>query len=404
MPRSPRDLSEIIAEIHAAPLDVTGVAWSRLCERLAHLVAADGSVALGLQRGRCAYAASHAFGLDADSLLRYQAYYREVDPVFEPRLPGAAPGTILLSDALMQPGELRRTEFDADWLRPHGFGAGLATVLVRHGSAQSALYVARPRRRGAFSRAELELLQLLLPHLAGAVRTSLRLAELANERDAFGDVLDRWTQAVLLVDAQGRVRSANRAAEALLRTMDGLTVERSPGAERGRLRAATPATTIALHRLIQVAARHAAPGRGDVGAGVLAGPMTVVLERPSGRPALAALLAPLAARGHAGVAPFAGLQPDGVAALVAIFIADPAGGEAPGPSVSALLRAAYRLTPSETEVAVALADGRGLRAVAAAQGVTLATIRTQAQQVYRKAHVRGQAALARLVGRLAHVR
>jgi DNA-binding CsgD family transcriptional regulator len=41
-------------------------------------------------------------------------------------------------------------------------------------------------------------------------------------------------------------------------------------------------------------------------------------------------------------------------------------------------------------VAVALAAGDGLAAVAAAHGVSLATVRTQAQHVYRKTGVRGR--------------
>jgi DNA-binding NarL/FixJ family response regulator len=55
-----------------------------------------------------------------------------------------------------------------------------------------------------------------------------------------------------------------------------------------------------------------------------------------------------------------------------------------------------RRTHDEAAVAVAPAGGDGLAAVAAAQGVAVATARTHAQHVYRKTGVRGQAALARL--------
>jgi DNA-binding CsgD family transcriptional regulator/PAS domain-containing protein len=403
MPCSAQELSNLIEDIYAAGFDTGGDGWTRVCERLAHAIAAQGSVALGLQRGRLSYAAAHAVGLDRDSLVRYQAYYAGIDPVFEPRLRHAPAGTMLLSDAIMPPGELRRTEFGADWLRPHGFDAGLAAVLVRHGSAESILYVARPIDRGSFTREEIETAGLLLPHLSGAVRVSLRLAELDAARNALEHALDRWAQAVVLVDSGGRVHAANRAAEALLRLDDGVAVERSRDFGRGQLCAAGPGATKSLHRLIEIAAsiaaRHAA-GPAGLPPG---GPLTMMLERPSRRPPLAVLITPLAPRARASGALLLDLDPGGSRPLVAVFILDPSVDEGAGSATKALLREAYRLTPAETEVAVALATGDGLRAVAAAHGVTLATVRTQAQQVYRKTSVRGQAGLARLVGRLGHV-
>jgi DNA-binding CsgD family transcriptional regulator len=400
MPCSPQELSDLIADIYAAGLDTAGGGWTRVCERLSHLIAAEGSVALGLQRGRLTFAASHATGLDPDSLIRYQAYYAGVDPVFEPRLRHVSAETILLSDALISPDELQRTEFGADWLRPHGFAAGLAAVLVRHGSAESILYVARPISQGSFTREEIQTTVLLLPHLAGAVRTSLRLAELGAARDALEHVLDRWAQAVLLVDSRGRVYAANRAGEALLQMGDGIGVERSRDFGRGQLHAARPATTKALLRLIEGAAAIAAPQAGGT---AFLQPLTLMLERPSGRPALAVLVTPLVARDRLGGGVLLDLQPSGSAAVAAVFIFDPSLDEGSGTALQALLREAYHLTGAETDVAVALAVGDGLRAVAVAQGVTLATVRTQAQQVYRKTGVRGQAALARLVGRLGRV-
>jgi DNA-binding CsgD family transcriptional regulator len=404
MPCSPQELSDLIADIYAAGFDTAGAGWTRVCERLSHVIAAEGSVALGLQRGRVSFGASHAIGLDSDSLVSYQAYYAGIDPVFEPRLHHVPPGTVLLSDALMAPGELQRTEFGADWLRPHGFAAGLAAVLVRHGSAESILYVARPISRGSFTRDEIQTARLLLPHLTGAVRMALRLTELDAARNALEHVLDRWAQAVLLVDSRGRVHAANRAADALLQMGDGIAVERSRDFGRGELHAARPGATKALHRLIEDAASIAAPRAAGTVPLPPREPMTLMLERPSGRPALAVLVTPLVSRDGAGGTPLFELQPGGSGAVAAVFIFDPTLDDGAGTPVKALLREAYHLTAAEAEVAVALAVGDGLAAVAAAQRVTLATVRTQAQQVYRKTGVRGQAALARLVGRLAGVR
>jgi DNA-binding CsgD family transcriptional regulator len=53
------------------------------------------------------------------------------------------------------------------------------------------------------------------------------------------------------------------------------------------------------------------------------------------------------------------------------------------------LRAAFRLTEAEADVAVESAAGSGLETVARSRGVSLATVRTQLQRVYDKTGVRG---------------
>ena len=94
-------------------------------------------------------------------------------------------------------------------------------------------------------------------------------------RDMLDAVLDALADAVLLVDGPGRVVRANAAAERLLAGADGLA--RGIG---GRLRAASPAGSRALERLLAMAAS-GRPG------GALS------LGRPSGGPPLRLLAVPL---------------------------------------------------------------------------------------------------------------
>jgi len=409
---SVRALSALIGAVYEAGLDPTGAGWPAVLEQLSPVIAGDGPVGLVLEHRRFEYARTHFARTDPGSVAGYLSYYGKLDPVFEPVLTGAPPGALLLSDVLMSAREFRRTEFYADWIRPHDLGSGAAAVLTRHGPAAALLYTVRPRRRGPFAPGDVEALRLLLPHLAAAVRTSLRLAELGAERDAAAAALDHWDEAVVLVDGHGRVHAANRTAETLLGTGDGLALEPARGLGRGRLRAATPAATAALRRLVTAAAALAVPARAgegsDHGAPVAPPPqMALALVRPSGRPALAALVAPLSPGRAAGVGWADALAPDAGRATVAVFVSDPAVSDpaaGAGAAARERLRAAYGLTPAEAAVAVAVAGGEGLGAVAAAHGVTLATVRTQAQRVYGKTGVRGQAGLARLVERLAHVR
>ena len=416
MIRSARELSALIGAVYEAGLDPAGTAWPAVLARLAPAIGVPHAV-LVMERRRFVYAHVHPFGSGPDDIAVYSAYYSRLDPAIEPRLSVAPPGAVLFSDALVAPRELRRTEFDADWLRPRDFGSGLATVLLRHGSAEAVLYAARQRRVGPFAAEDVAALGLLLPHVRAAVRASLRLAEVGAAGEAACAALDRCSQALLLVDAAAGVHLANRAAEVLLRAADGLALEPARGplggaggsAGRGRLRAATPAATAALRRAVADAAALAAPPRTLGEPPVPPRPAALALERPSGNPPLAALAMPLGPSDGTRAAWTGALAVGGAGAAggptVALFVSDPAAtaGDADTP-VGDRLRATYGLTPAETAVAGALARGDGLAAVAAAHGVALATVRTQAQHVYRKTGVRGQAALARLVERLAQVR
>ena len=401
---SARELSAFIGAVYEAGLDPVGAGWPAVLERLSLTMAGGGPVGLVLEHRRFEYAHAHYAATDPNDVAGYLGHYARIDPVFEPRLPSARPGEVLLSDALVSAEELQRSEFHADWLRPRGLGSGAATVLLRHNSSAAALYAVRPRRGGAFTPEELEALHLLVPHVAAAVRASLQLAALVAARDATANALDRWDQAVLLVDSLAHVRVANRTADALLSCNDGLALEPARGLALGRLRAATPTATAELRSLVATAATIATPTRAGGGDPVVPRrPMAMSLSRPSGRPALAALVTPLSPAVAVGASWMKSLDAGAARATVAVFVSDPAAAGA-GAVAQERLREAYRLTPAEAAIAVAVANGDGHAAVALANGVSLATVRTQARQAYRKTGVRGQAALARLVERLAHVR
>ena len=401
---SARALSETIGAVYDAGLDTSGRGWPAVLDRMSRLVAGEGPVVLMLERRRFEYANVHYVRTDPADAARYQQYYARLDPVFEPLLAGSRVGDLLLSDALMSGPALRRTEFYTDWLRPLGLHSGAACVLMRHGSAAALLYAARPRASGPFTAAAREALMLLLPHCEVAVRTSLRLAALCAAGEAASVALDQCADAVLLVDGDAGVHWANCAAELLLGGADGLSVEPGRAGGPGHLQGARPEVTGALRRLVALTARVATPV--TTGACIdlptLPARRSLALPRPSGRPAYAAFAAPLVTGRANGAAWGACLASNAPRATVAVFVTDPAAGPTDGGRASrARLCAQYQLTPAEAAVAVAVAQGDGLRAVATAHRVTLATVRTQAQQVYRKTGVRGQAALARLVERMA---
>ena len=93
-------------------------------------------------------------------------------------------------------------------------------------------------------------LQTSFPDLQRALRLNFRLADIDMRRTASAELLDRLSQACVLVDAAARVLFANRGAEEIFNDRVGL--HRSAD---GTLYNGQQAETSRLHRLIASAAR-----------------------------------------------------------------------------------------------------------------------------------------------------
>jgi DNA-binding CsgD family transcriptional regulator/PAS domain-containing protein len=402
-------VSQLLGAIYDAAADASGARWTAALELVGNAVGARGSVVLAMQGAPRQFSALFTVRVDTAATVAYQTHFVHRDEVLEPAIARSSTGALLVTDDLVRRADLVRTDFYTDWLYPRAEHSGLCSVVFREGPAVALLYLSRHRADGPFTRDDLRLVSLLTPHVRRAAELCARLSTRrvgAPERDG---VMDCLADPLIIVDALAHVTFANRAAETLLASTDGLATERSAGERRGRLCASTAASTTALRRLVADAARlsRSSSGRthadveavlGSQGAG---GPL--VLPRPSGRPALLALVAPLPARVPAGESAFSQLWPvrDEGSAIVSIVELD--GARSPtrhGPAIRTYLRSQYGLTDAEVTVALTIVAGDGLDAVAARRRVSITTVRTQARRIYEKSGVSGQVGLAQLVAQL----
>lgn len=181
-------------------------------------------------------------------------------------------------------------------------------------------------------------------------------------------VIDLLPMSVFLVSSEGRVLVKNESARILIDKEDGLRVD------GGRLRAARAEETALLRDYIARAARRGGDGLRWEGA--------FPLSRSPGRHALAVLVCSVGANSA---------MRERLAAVVA---SDPNSLPEPDPE---RLRALYRLTPAEADVAVQLAQGRRLHEVADSLGVSINTVRTHLRQLFLKTDTKRQTDLVRLL-------
>ena len=214
-------------------------------------------------------------------------------------------------------------------------------------------------------------MRLIAPHIRRAVLIghmfNLKVAEAAT----FADTLDGLDAGLYLVDADARLIHANAAGRAILDAHDILHEIRD------HLAACDPKVNQTLRDVF------AAAGQGDsaLGARGIAVPLT---GKDGQRHVAHALPLTSGARRRAGVA---------YRAVAALFVRK---AELTMPR-SEVIGKAFKLTPTELRVLLAIVEVGGVPEVAAALGVADTTIRTHVGRLFEKTGTARQADLVKLV-------
>ena len=309
--------------------------------------------------------------IDAVFLQEYHAYYAALDPwLMAAKQAGVVrPGMSDIGERYVAPSALVKTEFHNDLGRRYEIIGGISAILGIDGT-MTALSVSQ-HKFSQFGRAELDLIQQLLPHVRRALTVHQRLARADAAITGASLVLDRLPHAVFLLSRSGRLVHANRAGADLVRRRDGLTVD------GGELRGSTPSQTATLRAAI-VSALHGTSRIVDA-----VEPVTL-LARGVGRRPLSLVAIPIRAAGRSDI-------PDGVA--VALIVRDP---EQISAAPVDTIRSMFQLTPSEAQLVCHLAEGLTLKESAERLGIVLDTARKRLKVVFQKTDTHRQADLVRL--------
>lgn len=399
-------VSSVIASLYDASLDLSGESWTTALTNLSLATGASGVAMLAAQRDRSNFSQAVMIRADLRDVGLYQSHYAQIDPCLEPCMASSPAGKVHVTDDLIGDSDLSRTEFYTDWLAPRGWHSGIGSILLNEGSTRAVLFLSRERRAGHFPVECVRRVRDIVPHLQHAVRVASRMAALSMRTTIPSLTLRHLTDAVLVTDARAQIVYSNDSADRVLAKSDAVLTHRPRGSTRAVLSASTSATTAALHALIaavcaQVRAHHRATPTSPERAAQSGG--AIVLQRRAGNRPLMALVSPLRMEMSTTHVMFEALSSTYPEPRAMIILVDPELAHSLTSAQTMMrsyLRAAFAMTDAETAVAAALAEGIGLPAVAADRGVTLATVRSQAANIYRKANVRGQVELASLVARL----
>ncbi len=214
----------------------------------------------------------------------------------------------------------------------------------------------------------------LAPHAERALQISRRLAELDLHSSAVGDTLEMLPFGVFLIDAEQKVRFANRSARDVIADRDGLELREA------QLHATEAGWDERLDRLLRVACAADVYLNKPPGGGLL-------LERPSGQRPYSILVMPLGREEEQLV--FATESP-----AAAVFVTDPARRER---LPQELLQSVYALTQAEARLACLIAAGLTLDEAAEELGTARGTVRVHLERIFRKTGTHRQPDLVRLL-------
>ena len=358
--REPDAFERIVASLNEAMLD--DARWPHASALIDEACGAKGNI-LTFEGGfpadniRFLFAKTYYRGEDREAWL--EEYCRTYYPVDEslPRwrqLPDSKIGRT--ADLFSE--EERRTSIAYNEAAPRfEYDNGLSVRLDGPGGSRILWGIANPVDPSGWTTSRLDMVARVLPHLRQYVRVRSALVDAGAVGASVTELLTNARTGVVQLDRRGRIVETNDSARELLRGSDGLS-----DADEG-LHATWPDDDKRLQELLAGALPHRLE-RGVSG--------SMMARRAFPLPRLALHVKPVSSRDAA-------YRTRRVAALV--LIVDPVSRARIEPD---LVRAMLGFTPTETEIAVMLAQGRTGRQIAASTGRGYGTVRTHLKHIFAK--------------------
>lgn len=269
---------------------------------------------------------------------------------------------------LMSERELDRDPVYA-WYGSYGLRYFIGSRLTDDEDADIVWSLQRRREQGHAQQSDIDLFELIKPHLARALRLARQLGTVDSLESVNWNVFEALPQALFALDLSGRVVFANAAATGLMRSGRGLAIA------DGRLRGLHANEQRALDRLIAEAARMELRANSGL----------CKISRPDGGPPLAVSVAPI--RSH-------GPEELQRSVKVLVVVSDPTARLRVNEE---MLTSLYGLTETESRLAAAIAVGHSLESASVAMHMRVGTARSHLKSIFAKLEVNRQQDLVGLL-------
>jgi DNA-binding CsgD family transcriptional regulator len=362
MPSIETESQQYIALIYEAVLDRTQ--WPHLLEALMNSIQGNSAMLRKINPQTRALSFYESVGYEAKYAEAYRDHFCHLDP-YQRFFQTTAVGHLIATEEKLEARKRYRSEYFNDFEVPQDKIYAIGGVMHREAANEIQFGIQRGSAPGNFQKHDRQLLQLLLPHLACAIKLHCALADAEYRQNLAFSAWDKLRLAVFLHHADGKLFYSNAKAESLLQA-------NTISVKAGRLALHNEIETAQLHRLLKEAS-HGVGGNIRCHSGKAG-------ER------LSVWVTPL----HTASMPN---EFSTISGGIAVFI-----------SCLGLLNLPwlpltkhYGLTHAEAKLAVALADGKSLEEIAEAQCIAYETARSQLKSIFSKTGTRRQPELVALL-------
>ena len=361
-------LSGLIGGIYDAALEP--LHWPAVLRRAAEFVGGPAAGLFSKDASSKTGFATYGVGIEDHYKQLYFEKYIKLDPATTGHFFAEVEEPMATAD-LVPYDEFLQSRFYLEWAKPQGFVDFVASVLDKSVTSAAMFGVFRHERDGVADEDTRRRMRLIVPHIRRSVLIG-RLIDLKTaEAETFSGVLDSLSAGMFLVDAAGRIVHANAAGLTMLsmgeplRSLNGIFCASDPQADK---------------HLLEV---FAAAGEGDVAIGIK-GIAVPLADGKGGRHVAHVLPLTAGARNKAGAA---------YRAVAAVFVREAALDMASPPE---LVAKAFKLTPTELRILLAIVEVGGVPEVAVALGIAESTVKTHLGRLFEKTGAKRQADLVKI--------
>jgi len=378
-----RRSSEIVPEIYKATVDSSH--WDYVLETVAKLTRSKTTCLYYLDKNVGMINTIAQYGCPPHMIQNYNMQFAKLDTLFD-KTGGGEEGSEPIHQ-FFYPGSEHFSELDSEttdeWMKPQGIHYIGRIQFLNTESHKASITVLRDEEAGAWSEGDIRVIDEIVPHLKRAMDIHAEFTRLRMKQDALIQGLDRLVIGLILYDQHARAVYINPTAKAIIKSHPALALNDNGlflyHAEDNR----------ELRKTILKTAKIDAEDSWKQS-------VSIGITHPDVPAPLPLLVTPMHANLLTTEVEYEGAQ-------VAVFISDP---NAQQPISIDNLVSVYKLTPSEAQVAISIANGHSIETIAKTSNHSAHTIRSQLKSTFKKTGVSRQSELIKLLltGPFAHRR
>ena len=379
-----RRSSELIPEIYKATVDPGH--WDYVLERLAALTQSNTACLYYLDKKLEVASTIAQFGCPKHMVQNYNKQFSKLDSLFDETTTNDEKGESLCQFFSPAENDFLNVESDIyeNWMKPEGIYHLGRIQFLNDDLHKAAIAILRNEDAGAWKKGDIRVINDIVPHLKRALDIHAEFTRLRMQQDALMKGLDRLVIGLILYDRNARAVYINPTAKAIIKSHPALDLNDDDGLI---LNAAKDHKNLRQAILDTANIEPEDSWKQSIAIGI---------THPDVVAPLPLLVTPM----HAHLLT-SDLDYEG--AKVALFLSDP---NLQQPISVNNLVSVYKLTPSEAQVAISIANGHSIEDIAKTSHHSAHTIRSQLKSTFRKTGVSRQSELIKLLltGPFAHRR